>query len=233
VRRGARLVLAGAALAVATIASAQDSADLPWWWNYPYKAFTQRSESMIPAIRPVSYLVARKHPAAELRRGDLIAFRKGKEVWVKRVAGLPDDRVAMIDGRVSINGRTATYAGTEPYAGPLDRSQSRGSVIQQMERFEGEAAAHPILDQGWSQLDTVAETVVAAEHVYVLGDNRDNSVDSRVPATEMFGLGQVAFADVYGVVDASNIKFVKPPEAPEISTETSTAIVPSPGIRRP
>lgn len=224
-RAGAKALLAGAALALSAAAFAQDQQRLPPWWPYPLKAFTHSSESMLPAIRPISYLIAHKRPVSELRRGDVIVFQKGRDTWVMRLAGLPGDRIEIVGGRVRLNGRLATYGEATAYDSLLDPlGDPVEGVERRSEQLEGEAEPHFILDQGHSLLDDVPETLVAADRVFVLGDNRDDAADSRIPTT-----GQIALADVYGVVQPKYIRWLRAPEPlrPAAPGSPGVTVVPS------
>jgi signal peptidase I len=168
-----------------------------------------------------------------LRRGDPIAFRKNGSIWVMRVAGLPGDHIAIVDDTVILNGRRADYGPAQSY-GVLRMFGRPQVATQRMERFDGEAAQHHILDIGHFLYDNKAEIVVAPRHVFVLGDNRDNASDSRVSARDG-GVGQIAFADVYGVLDV-NSQRTAPREGvdegisrkPDVQQpQTTTVIVPS------
>lgn len=208
----AKGLVAGAALLSPAVAIAQDAGGKPWWWDYPLKLFSQPSESMMPTIQPVSTFLVYKRAAESVRRGDIIAFRKDDQVWVMRVVALPGDRIAMAGGLVSLNGQRAIYGTPRPFSG-LDSFGNAIEATQMHERLEGEAAPHDVLDLGKRFQDDTKEVVVAKDHVFVLGDNRDNASDSRFPAGGVFGggAGQVAFDDIYGAVDPRTIRWMGKP----------------------
>ena len=101
----------------------------------------------------------------------------------------------MVRGVVVLNGRPVP----QRLVG-LERAQFGGSAIdvrRLAERFPGERRDHHIYDSGLTAGDNFVETTVPPGHVFLLGDNRDNSADSRFP-DETFGLGFVPTADVVG-----------------------------------
>ena len=65
------------------------------------------------------------------------------------------------------------------------------------ERFPGEGRPHSIYDFGPNRVDDMPEQRVAPGHVFVLGDNRDRSADSRVPQPEM-GVEQLPIDHIVG-----------------------------------
>jgi signal peptidase I len=69
------------------------------------------------------------------------------------------------------------------------------------ERLPGQASAHEIYDSGWSPGDDFGPVTVQAGHLFLLGDNRDDSNDSRFPR-ESDGLGQVSLDRVRGTVES-------------------------------
>jgi signal peptidase I len=106
-------------------------------------------ETMSPTLRNGDKILI-DEKIGEFKRGDIIVFLYPKDTskwYVKRVLGLPGDKVEITAGRVSINGEVLD----EPY---LDRSKNQ-------------------------QKGSFAPRVVAENNFYVLGDNRDNSSDSR------------------------------------------------------
>jgi len=118
----------------------------------------------------------------EPQRGDIVIFdseKAGKRL-VKRVIGLPGDVVAMQGNRLYLNGSWVDYQ-------PLQQSVAGTEVEEGLEGHN-----HPIRLQ-WraSQLANFGPVTVPQGHYLVLGDNRDNSADSRVigfiPRQEIVG----------------------------------------------
>jgi signal peptidase I len=135
--------------------------------------------------------------------GDVVVFRLPRdphEVYVKRAIGLPGDRIQMRDGRLWINGAVL----------PLRRDGS--GKVEQEDGSEVTAARfletlpngreHPIfkLDNRGS-LDDTRVFVVPAGHVFMMGDNRDDSLDSRVPAIA----GGVGFVPVENLIGRADV----------------------------
>jgi signal peptidase I len=157
--------------------------------------FYSPSEGMMPTLLKNDHFLAIMQPPKPLRRGDIILFRLDKSIYTKRVAGLPGDRIAFVGGRVILNGRPVPQqaVGTETING-IDGPQR---VTRLREHFPGEEGDHFIYDSGPSPEDDLPEQVVAPGHLFVLGDNRDDSADSRVPRAEM-GVEQLPIGDVTG-----------------------------------
>ena len=169
-----------------------------------FKQFYIPSEAMEPTLLKNDRILAWTRPPNPLHRGDVILFRMGNSTWIKRIAGLPGDRIALRAGIVILNGRPVRQtlvpnntvvlyeAGTMP---PRDAAPLTRKILS--EQFPGEAQPHEILDEGPSFEDDYPETRVLPGHVFVLGDNRDNSADSRVPRAEE-GVEQLAIDDITG-----------------------------------
>jgi len=135
---------------------------------------------------------------AEPQRGDIIIFdsRELDLRLVKRVIGLPGDVVEVRQDIVHVNGEALDYALPEPasqtgqggIAGPGGRN---GYVRDMVERFSSEDTGHLVRLARGGSLSSFSAVTVPADSYFVLGDNRDNSADSRVigfvPRAEIVG----------------------------------------------
>ncbi len=154
---------------------------------------------------------------SEPERGDVVVFRhpvSGRD-FIKRLVGLPGDRIQVRNGVVSINGEPVKlqddglfneiYApqgpqGTRPRCsnGPV----GEGAVcekIRQIETFPN-GNSHKILNIGMQGLDNTGIHTVPEGHFFFMGDNRDNSSDSRLPQAAG-GVGFVPFENLIGRAD--------------------------------
>ena len=128
------------------------------------------------------------------RRGELVTFHypvDPKEVFVKRVAGIPGDRLKLVNKRLFRNGSAVA----EPYA---------MHVTNYVDAFRDNFPAEPNSQLSPPALDMLrhdvrnGEVIVPAGRYFVLGDNRDDSLDSRywgfVSADEMIGRPLLVYA---------------------------------------
>lgn len=144
-------------------------------------------------------------PFGKPERGDIIVFNPSPDAeqpYIKRVIGLPGERITFQDGYVHVNGE------------PLDESYIDGAVTRCRQSDE-------------------CDVVVSEDHVYVLGDNRTNSTDSRiigeVPLSNIVGKAWLSYwpLDLFGFVPhyeyvdqpggagASTSQVAAPAETPE------------------
>jgi signal peptidase I len=141
--------------------------------------------------------------AALPKRGDVVVFRwpgDRSQVWVKRVIGLPGDRIGLSRGQVRINGEPV---GIKP-AGAGEMETEDGSMVAAARFIETLPGGyeHPIFKMtAHGEYDEVPDVVVPPDRLFVMGDNRDNSADSRVPV-RAGGVGLLPTEDLVGRVDA-------------------------------
>ncbi|MDB5366362.1 MAG: signal peptidase [Rhodospirillales bacterium] len=137
---------------------------------------------------------------ADPKRGDVVVFVhpvRG-DVWVKRVIGLPGDEVALLHGHLRINNVDVPRerVGTSE----LDRGGMRVPVTEYRETLPGAASSHAIwLVRDDLPLENWGPVRVPPGHLLMLGDNRDDSADSRVPLPE--GVGLLPIENVLGRAD--------------------------------
>ncbi len=137
--------------------------------------------------------------ASEPARGDVVVFRlpdRGPD-YVKRVVGLPGDRVQVRQGQLFINDRPVNRERLPDGDDAQDAcgTDSQGNAKRWRETLPNGVSYDTLdcMDNG--SLDNTDVYAVPDRHFFVLGDNRDNSTDSRVPE-----LGYVPLANLVGRV---------------------------------
>ena len=188
------------------------------------------SSSMMPSLRQGDFFIASRWDygisprsfssmapwspklfAALPERGDVVVFSPRSKPgvnFVKRVIGLPGDRIAVDDGIISINGNRVTHRRIADFVAPLESDIEcivMPSVVDQRAltvtgedgcRFSRDVetlpggASFPVLDIAPSRSDFIDEFTVPAGKVALFGDNRDDSLDSRFPVSAG-GIGMV------------------------------------------
>jgi signal peptidase I len=150
---------------------------------------------------PIDY-AGRKFLADVPSRGDVAVFKLPRDTeidYIKRVIGLPGDRIQVTDGVLSINGVAVKKERIEDY---VDNDSAFGGVpIPQFLETLPNGVQYKVLDETpEGALDNTGEYVVPEGHYFMMGDNRDNSLDSRVPR-ENQGVGFVPVENYMGRAD--------------------------------
>ena len=137
------------------------------------------------------------------KRGDVVVFRwpgDRSQAWVKRVVGLPGDRIQMRQGQLFINDHAATLKPDGVGEAEDDRGGSETGLSLCRDAAE---RRHPrdLQDARQRPARQHARGNGAAGKLFVLGDNRDNSADSRV-AVRDGGVGLLPIDNLIGRADA-------------------------------
>jgi signal peptidase I len=127
------------------------------------------------------------HQFGDPKRGDIVIFdsKPADTRLVKRVIGLPGDIVEMSDNQLAINGIEARYSNVEYAADAIFAIESYADMSHRIE----------LSPTGPGRLSSFGPVKVPEDHYLVLGDNRDNSADSRVygfiPRDEIIGNARI------------------------------------------
>jgi signal peptidase I len=192
--------------------------------SFLFEPFHIPSGSMIPTLLVGDYLFVEKYAYGYSRysfpfspnvfgegrifgrdpvRGDVVVFRKPTDPsvdFIKRLVGLPGDHIQMKDGILNINGTPVKRQRIQDYV-----DTGGAHVIQYLETLPN-GVTHPILESDGDNgpLDNTPEYVIQPGHYFAMGDNRDDSADSRtsevgqVPAENLVGRAVILFFSTDG-----------------------------------
>ncbi|MGE4612497.1 MAG: signal peptidase I [Paracoccaceae bacterium] len=155
----------------------------------------------------------------EPERGDVVVFKhpvNGAD-YIKRLVGLPGDRIRMKDGILYINGTAAPQTAIEPFIETFEKQgpqQGLPRCTNTRPALGGDCVkdraletlpngvVHEVLNILDSNADNTSEFLVPEGHYFFMGDNRDNSVDSRfAPKGYNPGVGFVPAENIIGRAD--------------------------------
>ena len=138
-------------------------------------------------------------------RGDVVVFRLPKDDstdYIKRVIGLPGDKIQMVDGVLHINGQPVQRERIEDF---IDEEEGRRPIrVRRWKETLPNGVSYTTLDLPYNlQSDNTEVYEVPPDNYFMMGDNRHNSTDSRfpqvgyVPFENIVGRAQLIFFSVY------------------------------------
>jgi signal peptidase I len=183
-------------------------------WPYGYSKYS------LPFSLP---LLPSRILAGQPSRGDVVIFKAppGNDVdYIKRVIGLPGDTVQMIGGQLHLNGKAVPKQKIDDFVIRISDNTScarpdfasvdkDGTAVCRYPRYRETlpgGKTYDVLDFGaastnnpWGiDADNTQPVVVPEGHLFLMGDNRDNSMDSRFPAVDGGGVGIVPQDNLVG-----------------------------------
>ncbi|MDR6852231.1 signal peptidase I [Sphingomonas sp. BE123] len=186
-------------------------------WNYGY------SKHSLPWSLP---LIPGRIFAKDPARGDVVVFKAppdAKTDWIKRVIGLPGDTVQMRGGQLILNGKAIPKQRVADFVLPMTpnadcdaptiETAADGTAVCRIPRYRETlpgGKSYDVLDSGMTVGDDTALFTVPAGHVFLMGDNRDNSADSRFePVLDSSGVnrGGIRYVPIENIQGKAVVNF--------------------------
>lgn len=195
--------------------------------TFAYEPFNIPSGSMIPTLLVGDYLFVSKFSFGYSRysfpygfggfdgriwgtppeRGDVAVFklpRDNETDYIKRIVGLPGDEIQVLDGLLHINGHVVERTRLDDYV-YRDRFGNHREVKQYLETMSNGRSYRVLDSDPLGSLDNTLIYVVPRGHYFAMGDNRDNSADSRIlqqvgyiPEENLVGRAEILFFSTNG-----------------------------------
>ena len=170
-----------------------------WQREYVYEAFVLPERSMSPNFLAGDRILVNKRPFRDgfSERGDVVVFRtppsEAGRTWVERVIGVAGDRIVIKGREIEVNGKKLERERVPTESIAQIRNQVDGYVYY--ESHAGRRYRVLFADDSFDESDMdEIDVTVPDRSVFVLGDNRDRSRDSR-------NIGSIHVGDVVGYVD--------------------------------
>ena len=176
-------------------------------WSYGYSRYSlPYSVGLLPEKRIMASLP---------ERGDVVIFKQpplNELDYIKRVIGLPGDTVQMKGGQLWLNGEAVPKERLADFEIPVSPNtncalkqfaakSADGTDVCRYPRFRETlpgGRSYEVLDFGPREKDDTDAVIVPEGHLFLMGDNRDNSQDSRFPAEPGAGIGLVPVDNLVG-----------------------------------
>ena len=186
---------------------------LPKLWNGDYLLASKWSYGFSNNSLPLGIEIAEGRLfASEPELGDIVIFKHpidGTD-YIKRVIALPGDSIALVDGQIMLNGELIERVPMDDFEIPISVNTTCAWGGEETTNAAGEAVcrytqyretlpngvSYEVLDFGNMPSDSYPPKIIPEGHMFVMGDNRDNSRDSRFEARS---------GDAVGIVPQDNL----------------------------